>query len=126
MTDSPIIQNPNNLTFEQLPKVVAILIDEVRELKKALSEKSEPDILPDKWMNIQELQEYLPNHPAKNTIYSWVSGHRIPNHKGAKNLRFLKSDIDQWLLSGKRKSESELHTEAANYRSGKKGLRRYE
>ena len=114
------------ITFDKLPEAVSMLIVEVRELRMALSEKQEPKIESDKWMNLPELIEYLPDHPATATIYSWVSSRKIPHHKGAKALRFLKSEIDQWLSSGKRKSESELQAEAESYQSKKGGVHRYE
>ncbi len=114
------------ITFDKLPEAVSMLILEVRELKMALSEKQEPKIATDKWMNLPELMEYLPDHPAAATIYSWVSSRKIPHHKGAKALRFLKSEIDQWLAAGKRKSESELQTEAEQYRLRKGGVSRHD
>lgn len=121
---------PNQLqepvTFERLPEAMTMLIGEVRELRRALGEKKEPEIISDNWFNIDQLREYLPDKPARATIYGWVSNRQIPYHKGGKRLRFLKSEIDQWLSTGKRKSESELQTEAENYQSGKKGVRRYE
>lgn len=119
-------QGQEPITFEKLPEAVSFLIGEVMELRKALSVKQESVIIPDKWMGIDELKEYLPDDPAKATIYGWVSKREIPYHKGGKKLRFLKSEIDQWLSTGKRKSESELQTEAVDYQSGKKGVRRYE
>lgn len=99
-----------------MPKAMAYLIGKVEALEKALLEKNEtPSIPADRWFNIDELKVYLPDHPAKATIYGWVSKREIPFHKGGKKLRFLQSDIDKWLCSGKRKSEIELRDEANNY-----------
>ncbi len=104
------------ITFETMPKAMAYLIRKVEDLEKALLEKSEAPAAPvDRWLNIDELKAYLPDHPAKTTIYGWVSKREIPYHKGSKKLRFLKSDIDKWLSNGKRKSESELRDEAETY-----------
>lgn len=114
-----------SITFEKLPEAMGYLIREVEALKNALSEKYEPTPT-DSWFNVDELREYLPDHPAKATIYGWVSTKQIPNHKGGKKLRFLKSEIDNWLSSGKRKSESELQDEAAEYLKKNKGGKRYE
>jgi predicted DNA-binding transcriptional regulator AlpA len=101
------------ITFEAIPKAMAYLIEKVEALEKAISEKNETPVIPvDRWLNIDELKEYLPDHPAKATIYGWVSKRKIPFHKGSKKLRFLQSDIDKWLSGGKRKSESELRDEA--------------
>ncbi len=104
------------ITFETMPKAMAYLINKVEALEKKLLEKNEVPTTPaDKWFNIDELKDYLPDHPAKQTIYGWVSKREIPFHKGGKKLRFLQSDIDKWLSCGKRKGESELRDEANNY-----------
>lgn len=104
------------ITFETMPKAMAYLIGKVEALEKALLEKNETPTPPvDRWLNIDELKAYLPDHPAKATIYGWVSKREIPFNKGGKKLRFLQSDIDKWLSCGKRKSESELKDEANNY-----------
>jgi excisionase family DNA binding protein len=110
----------NILTFEQMPQAIGFLINEVEELKAALLRKSEPTTPTDQWFNVDELRDYLPDHPAKATIYGWVSSKQIPNHKGGKKLRFLKSEIDNWLAMGKRKSESELQEEAAAYKKNRR------
>lgn len=99
-----------------MPKAMAYLITKVEALEKVLLEKSEVPVAPvDKWLNIDELKAFLPDHPAKATIYGWVSKREIPYHKGGKKLRFLQSDIDKWLSNGKRRSESELVGEANKY-----------
>lgn len=97
------------------------LINKVESLEKALLDKNEVPTIPvDRWFNIDELKTYLPDHPAKATIYGWVSKREIPFHKGGKKLRFLQSEIDAWLSCGKRKSESELKNEAIKYCDTKK------
>lgn len=108
--------NEEVITFETMPKALSYLIAKVDALEKALLEKNEEPTTPvDKWFNINELKDYLPDHPAKQTIYGWVSKREIPYHKGGKKLRFLQSDIDAWLLNGKRRSQSELKDEANKY-----------
>ena len=104
------------ITLETMPKAMAYLITKVEALEKALLEKDNASAAPmDRWLNIDELKAYLPDHPTKATIYGWVSRREIPYHKGGKKLRFLQSDIDKWLSNGKRKSESELRDEANKY-----------
>ncbi len=51
------------------------------------------------WMSIDQLFDYIPTHPIKQTIYQWVRHGKIPYHKIQGNLIFLKDEIDQWLLS---------------------------
>ena len=74
----------------------------------------------DQWLNLPKLCEYLPDKPAKATVYGYVSANKIPCHKGAKKLRFLKSEIDNWLKQGRKKTISEIEAEATRYLLNKK------
>ncbi|MDR0680909.1 MAG: DNA-binding protein, partial [Dysgonamonadaceae bacterium] len=66
--------NYSELTFDRLPEAVSYLIGRVESLEHALEKKSEqPDAPVDRWMNIDELKAYLPDKPARATIYGWVS-----------------------------------------------------
>jgi excisionase family DNA binding protein len=107
------------MSFDRLPEAVSYVIEKIEKIEQAVAcllDKSEhPNPPIDKWMNVNELIDYLPDKPAKPTVYSWVWERKIPHHKGGKKLRFLKSEIDEWLSSGKRKSEMELEAEAAKY-----------
>ncbi|WP_293050629.1 helix-turn-helix domain-containing protein [Paludibacter sp.] len=107
------------ITFDQLPNAVGTLIAEVRALKSKLEQQEKVVKHEDRWLNIDELQEYLPDHPAKATIYGWVCSRRIPCHKSGKRLRFLQSEIDEYLMLGKRKTISELMIESTNARKNK-------
>jgi hypothetical protein len=71
-------------------------------------------------MNLKELREYLPSHPAEQTVYGWTSCHQIPFHKKGKRIMFLKSEIDDWLHAGKMKSQKELEEEAENFIKSKR------
>ena len=109
------------LTFEQLPQAVAYLIGEVKELKVILRNTSTTIEPTDRWLNLQELCEYLPDRPARQTVYGWIGQNYIPYHKKGKKLQFLKSEIDAWLKSDKNKTVAELHAEAIQFVNSKKG-----
>lgn len=110
------------LTLETLPKAFVQLTNEVSEIKRLLLEKSNPQPSePDRWFDLNELCEYLPDKPSKPTVYGWVSSREIPHHKGGKKLRFLKSEIDSWLMQGKRKTFAETASEADKYLKKKGG-----
>ncbi len=64
------------------------------------------------FMDINGLQEYLPNHPAKSTIYRWVSQKDVPCIKRGKSLYFQKTAIDLWLKEGERITSSQLKVRA--------------
>ena len=114
-------QEEKAITFEQLPQAVALLINEVQELKVLLRNNNAPVEPVDRWFNLQELCDYLPDKPARQTVYGWICQHAIPYHKKGKKLQFLKSEIDTWLKTDKRKTASELHAEALQYVNAKKG-----
>lgn len=84
-------------------------------IRQALSGISKPkeEQPQNPWMNLDELCAYLPDRPAKQTIYGMVSRGEIPNHKGAKRLRFFKPEIDEWLKLSKRRTKVE-HDQAAD------------
>ena len=105
-----------NLTLETLPKAFTLLTNEVNEIKRLLLEKSNGQSTEsDRWFDLNELCEYHPDKPTKSTVYGWVSTKKIPVHKGGKKLRFLKSEIDNWLMEGKKKTLVEITTEANQY-----------
>lgn len=105
-----------------MPKALAYLINKVDKLESLLSIQITAKVEPsERWFNLQELCDYLPDHPARQTVYGWVSQHSVPYHKKGKKLQFLKSEIDAWLKSEKRKTAAELHAEAIAYVNSKKG-----
>ncbi len=84
------------ITFDNLPKAVATLLEEVRSLK-ALTENLTTYGGFSPWMDVEELCEYLPGHPAKCTIYAWANHNYIPHHMCGKSLCFFRPEIDKWL-----------------------------
>jgi len=103
------------LSFDQLPSAVAQLFIKLESIEKLLSIK--PEIRPDPvlWFDIDGLCDYHTDKPAKATVYGWVHTEQIPYYKTGKKLRFLKSEIDLWLQSGKRKTQIEIANEATEY-----------
>ncbi len=109
------------LTLETLPKAFTLLSNEVSEIKRLLLERSnEQPTETDRWFDLNELCQYHPDKPSKPTVYGWVNAGTIPVHKGCKKLRFLKSEIDNWLRQGRKKTLSETAIEAENYCKTKK------
>ena len=114
-------EEEKKLTFEQLPHAVSLLINEVSELKSLVRSTGSPAEPSDRWFNLQELCAYLPDRPARQTVYGWIGRHAIPYHKKGKKLQFLKSEIDAWLKADKRRTAAELHAEAMRFVNAKKG-----
>jgi len=102
-----------NITVEKLN----LLLDEkVDKIIHALTSKNKR-VEEDEWFDLKGLIEYLPNKPRPQTVYDWVHKKIIPYHKSeqTKALKFLKSEIDQWIKSGRRKTQSEKRILANNY-----------
>lgn len=97
------------LTLEQLPKAFAQFYNEWQREKGNIAK---PKAEVDQWFDINELSQYLPEHLAKPTIYGLVAQRKIPFHKRSKKLTFLKSEIDAWLKSSKRRTRNEIFQEA--------------
>ena len=113
------------LTLETLPKAFTHLTNEVSEIKRLLLEKSiEQPIETDRWFDLNELCIYHPDKPSKPTVYGWVNVGTIPVHKGGKKLRFLKSEIDNWLRQGRKKTLAETASEADTYLKRKGGIQK--
>ena len=100
-------------------------IDKLNELDSKIDglNTQSPSIPTEQWMNLKELCDYIPSHPAEQTVYGWTSCHQIPFHKRGKRIMFLKSEIDAWLRDGKVKSEKDLEDEAARFIKSKRNNR---
>jgi excisionase family DNA binding protein len=85
-------------------------------IKKVLStQQAEQPTETDRWFDLNELCIYHPDKPSKPTVYGWVNAGTVPVHKGGKKLRFLKSEIDNWLRQGRKKTLAETASEADKY-----------
>ena len=86
-------------------------------VKKALNEStrhatgSHPD--PDQLLNVKEAAAFLNLTPY--TLYGMVSRGDIPVNKKVKKLMFLKSELIEWVKTGRRKTAAEIESEAVNY-----------
>ena len=113
-----------NLTFDQLPKAVTMLTNEISELKRLLLEKSEQQLTeqPEKFLNIQETAQFL--NLSVPTIYSKVSKRELPCMKRGKRLYFSSTELKEYIKDGRKKSNSEIEQEAETYLSNNnKGLK---
>ena len=108
--------------LEEMPQALNYLISKVESLEEMVNELSIQKDVPEQpeWMNIDDVRQYLPSHPAKQTIYGWVNDKLIPYYKTSKKLTFKKSEIDDRLHQGHRKSTEELQREAGEFITRKK------
>jgi Helix-turn-helix domain len=110
------------ITLENVPGVVTDIQETVNDIKRLLLEKSNPPpVSSDRWFDLNGLCDYRPDKPAKATVYGEVHRNVIPVHKKGKKLMFLKSEIDAWIKTGRKKTLAEIATEADQYLETKKG-----
>ena len=89
-----------NITFNDMPQMLAVMYAK---------------------LNVADLIEFLPTHPAEQTIYGWTSARKIPFHKKGKSIIFNKKEIEEWLREGTyRKSEADLENEAMAFINNKR------
>ena len=112
------------LTFDQLPKAVTMLTNEISELKRLLLEKREQQQTkqPEQFLNIKEAAQFL--KLTVPTIYSKVSKRELPCMKRGKRLYFSSTELMDYIKDGRKKSNAEIDKEAESYLSNnKKGLK---
>ncbi len=110
------------LTFEQLPKAVTMLTQQVSELKQLLLESRQPNTSisqPEQLLNIQQAAEFL--NLTVTTMYTKVSKGELPVMKRGKRLYFSQTELLEYLKTGRKKSNTEVQAEAANYLKKKGG-----
>lgn len=108
------------LSFEQLPKAIATLSNEISQLKQLLLRKQEPETpQQEKFITIEEASEFL--HLSKATLYTKVSKGEIPVMKRSKRLYFSTTDLEKYIKSGRVKTNKEIDEDAQNYINNKKG-----
>jgi excisionase family DNA binding protein len=91
-----------SLSVEELQTIITDCVNSCLKYNKELQsiQPTEKNL----WFDLAEFCNYHPDKPSKNTVYAWVNAGTIPVHKGGKKLRFLKSEIDEWLMHGKKNS----------------------
>ena len=91
--------NTNKISYDNLPEAVSELHRKIDLLLSTRSNKQSDD--QDKLLDLDQLIDYLPENPARQTCYGWVNDRRVPFEKHGKKLYFRKSKIDLWLSNGR-------------------------
>jgi len=104
------------LSFDAVPKMILDVRSTQDKILKLLLEQSELQPA-DEWMDIDEYIEYNPEHPAKATVYGQVSHGKLPNYKRGRKLFFKKSEIDEYLAQGRRRTRAEIEAEVLGEQS---------
>jgi len=100
----------NTLSFDSLPATVHEMNSRLLRIEKLLNSKITTQES-ETWFDLEKLIEYLPDHPAKQTVYGMVSRRELPYHKRGKRLIFSKKSIDEFLNQSRRKTITEIRNE---------------
>jgi excisionase family DNA binding protein len=98
-----------------MTKVIVTTSDELESLiqncfRKAMSEQTrKSETSKTEFLNLKEAAQYL--NLANQTIYGLTSKNEIPFLKRGKKLYFKKSELENWINEGKRKSVAEIKKE---------------
>lgn len=57
------------------------------------------EMIEDKWIGLDEAAKYL--DVRKDTVRSWIKKTDIPAHKIGKLWKFKRSELDEWVKSGR-------------------------
>jgi excisionase family DNA binding protein len=93
-----------HLTFEQLPEAVSRLLDKMENLERLLLQENRVEDS-DEIMNVEQAARYLDLEVP--TVYSKVSRRELPFNKPGRHLYFIKSELFQWIQSGRTKTKTE-------------------
>lgn len=96
-----------NLTFDQLPEAIVTLYDKLLSIEKMIADLKIGNNLPEQdLLNIQQASELVTL--AVPTLYSKVSLKEIPFCKKGKRLYFSKSELLDWINSGRKETAFEI------------------
>jgi excisionase family DNA binding protein len=86
-------QTPNPLVLSLPDELVEAVAQRAAEIVR----ESEPES--DEWLTTQDAADHL--KCGKRRIFNLVSEGRIPVHREGARLLFLKSELDEWIRSGR-------------------------
>lgn len=103
-----------NITFDQLPSAVGQLFDKLEAIEVLLkAQENNPQTEEDQILTVDECAQFL--NLSKPTVYTLISKGELPVMKRSKRCYFTKSDLVNYLKAGRKKTNSELETEAKNF-----------
>jgi len=107
------------ITFEQLPQAVSQLQDKLDNIERLLlSQNNTPQPEEDRLLTIREAAEIL--HLTVPTVYGLVQRSEVPVSKRGKRLYFSKQELTAWIMSGRKRTISEINAETDSYLSSRR------
>ncbi|MEI6880129.1 MAG: helix-turn-helix domain-containing protein [Bacteroidota bacterium] len=100
--------NPFDKIDERLNKIECLLLD-IKQQPSRTEQTSDADEL----LTVKEAAKFL--RLSAPTIYSLISKRDIPFQKRTKRVYFSKNDLLKYLREGRRKTNSEISSNAIDY-----------
>ena len=98
------------MTFEQLPKAVSELTNQVMELRNMVAALK--PTAPDEKHRIVGIDEACAiTHKAKPTIYTLARKGLIPSYKRGKKLYFYEDELLKWIEEGRKVTSTKSYDE---------------
>jgi excisionase family DNA binding protein len=70
----------------------------MEESKMANEQTENNNALPEKWVNLEDIAEYL--SVSEDTVRTWIRNGKIPVSRAGKRYKFKISEIDAWVREG--------------------------
>ncbi|QQL49883.1 helix-turn-helix domain-containing protein [Mucilaginibacter ginkgonis] len=97
-----------SLTFDQLPQAVGELLEKVSKIEDILNQDHAENKEPEGLFSITQAAKFL--NLSISTIYGKVCRREIPVSKQGKRLYFNKTELLEWVKSGRKRTLVELAT----------------
>lgn len=100
-----------NVSFENLPQAVGLLLEKVDLLEQLLKSQQNTSAPSDRPMSITEAAKFL--NLSVPTLYGFVSKRTIPFSKLGKRLYFSEGELTTWVKSGRKQTCTEIASQPA-------------
>jgi len=100
----------DTLTFDQLPEAVSKIQDKLDNIEQLLLQWQEQPKEQDEIMPVAKAAIFL--DLAVPTVYSKVCRKELPVNKRGKRLYFYRSELTEWIKSGRKKTAEEIRDNA--------------
>jgi len=102
------------ISFEQLPEMVALLLEKVNRLESLLTGNREEGIIIKEMLTIEEAVAYT--GVSKSWLYKMTMRGDLPTYRpGGKRIYLKRSELNDWMSSQRTSSNSEIEEKAKDY-----------
>ena len=101
-------------SFDDLPNAVSQLAEKLNQIEELIrSQKNQPQVEEDKLLTIKEASQLL--CLTVPTVYGLVQRREIPVCKKGKRLYFSKSEVIEWIKTGRKKTNEQVDQATEGY-----------